>query len=113
MRADIGALITLDTVFRNPARNIEGDTAFFIAGSALGEGAIYVVNKSRHGQRVAFLSVHDIRDVSDKSRLFAFGCSLICSSLPTLRNFDFSQLSDPCIYSIVVHPDDVFAAFAI
>ena len=57
MRANEGALIALDAVFRNPERNVNGDAAFFKSSSAQREGTVLGSFEYRNRETVTKLII--------------------------------------------------------
>ncbi|CDC68726.1 putative uncharacterized protein [Oscillibacter sp. CAG:155] len=65
MGADISAVVALDALGSVPGRNVHGNAALLISGSAQLELAVHVLDESGHGQRIAIHLVHGVQDGLD------------------------------------------------
>ena len=119
VRADIGAEVALDAVFRNPAGHIHGDAAFFIGGRAQRHGAVRVLHKGGNRQLVALLPVDRRQNVVDViADLGAAGHGhflgrVILGLGPLFRHVDLLDLFHAALDGVVVHLNDGFALFGI
>ncbi len=68
VRADDAALVTADTVFRDPFQDHDGCRWTFVLGGAGREGAVFDAFPGGNREVVAFLTVHDVADVLDEVR---------------------------------------------
>lgn len=74
MRADEGALIALDTLFRLPFRHIKGNSSLFILCCSKGKRPVLITLKSADGYTVTLLPVHWKHNMIDKMVQFSGSC---------------------------------------
>ena len=113
MRADKGALVTLDTGVHLPFRYVDSDAAFFVSSSAAREGAVCIISEGTYRQLVTLELVHRYEQLVNK---FVAGCSFsssVASLSPACRNFNSYDSIDALVDSSIVHVDNVLALLAI
>ena len=114
MRADDAALVTADTVFRDPFRDHDGCRWTFVLGGAGREGAVFDAFPGGNREVVAFLTVHDVADVLDEVRTADLGDGAAGGRMFPFRwHFDFDDAFHTGVDSFVVHVDDVLAFSAV
>ena len=113
MRANEGALVTLDAVIGNPLGNIQSYTAFFISGGAAGEGAVVNRHQIANSQLVAFQTVHWNHNLIYKIIASLNGSLSILSGCPVSRNRYLHNSVNTSIHSSVVHIHNCLALLAI
>ena len=107
MRADDGALVTLDTLGSIPNRDIYCCTALLVSCCTLRECTVFHTNECGYGERVTFLSVHYVNDLLDELGNSLLLNSLILSCLPGIRDVDLYNCINTSVDSLVVHLNDI------
>ena len=107
MRADDGALVTLDTLGSIPYRNVYCCTTLLVSSCALRESTVFHTNECGYGELVTFLSVHYVNDLLDELRNSLLLNRLILSCLPGIRNVNFNNCVNACVDSSIVHLNDI------
>ena len=119
MRADIGAEITLDAVFRNPAGRIHSDTALLKCSGALRERAVRRILEGGYRQCVTQLGACGLKDFLDELlELRAVGIDLglhnrILGGCPRGRDIYLYCAGNAALNRSVIHGDDLFTLLAI
>ena len=119
MRADICALVTLDTIICIPARNIYCDASLFVSSSAARGISVCVIQECGYRDGIAFLCGNFLLNRVDKVKDFfsAFGEDhakfFVFCIFPVFRHVHFDHVLSTCIDCCVVHVDYVFALAAV
>ena len=120
MRTYIGTEVTLDTVVRIPNRNVNSDTTFLVCGRSGRGGTIYIINKCRYRQSVAFLSadlglnvVNEINNVFSSLGNYLVIKAFVFAVLPALRNLYFNYTLSTSIDCCPVLHNNIFTLTAI
>src|SRR5699024_2048082 len=109
VRADIRALVALDTGLGIPGRDGDGDAALLVSGSALLEGAVYMVaSECGYRQRVAVHTADRLHDLLDHlDRLLAafqmLALGLVLCVRPGCRDVDLLERGCTGVDRLVVH----------
>ena len=115
VRANVGALVTLDTFCCIPCGNVNRNTAFFKCGGAKRNCAVLSACKYGYRQQVALQCVHGKHQlfyIFGKNLLDCFVIYILCI-LPACGNVNLCQTGKPCVNSGIVHVDNLFALLAV
>ena len=115
VRANECAVVALDTFFGIPGGNVNGHSALFKGGGAVGHGAVCVRQEGAYGEGVTGLCVHDVGDVLHecRSKTVLIGVLELGGNFgPLCGNLDFGVLT-AAVYGSVVHVHHVFTLLAI
>ena len=114
MRANVGAHIALEAFAAVPHRNLQGDAALFIFGSALRHGTVRQVDESTDRDVVSGHGVDRNLNLSDPIRQRRIDlCRLYLNISPCGRNFHFANLLNAAVNGRIVHVDDPFTLFSV
>ena len=107
MRANDGALVTLDTLSSIPYRNVYCSTTLLVSSCTLRECTIFHTNECGYRERVTFLSVHYVNNLLDELRNSLLLNRLILSCLPGIRNVNCNNCINTSVDSSIVHLNDI------
>ena len=113
MRANECALVALDTFRHIPFRNVDGDAAFFIGGSAYRERAVGMTGHDAYRQFVAFLTVNRNQDIIDERVAGLLRFHFVFCVSPGRRHIDLHDGFDAFVDGRVVHVNNVLAFLAV
>ena len=115
VRADIGALITLDTVLAQPLRNVHGDTTLLVSSGPGIPRTVFAAEECAHRQIVALKGVDRTNDFRNEfGNIVGSGTVLLDRNVgPFCRNFHLVHFCTALIDSGVVHAYDLLAFFAV
>ena len=113
VRADEGALVALDAVFRMPHGYLDRNAALLVSSGAAGERAVFDAFEGGDGQLVAFLAVHRYEDLFDEFGDLLGLCGLVGCGLPRSGDLDLMETGETGVHGSPVHLDDVLALLAV
>ena len=119
MRTDIGAAITLDTVFGNPLRDFRSHISSFMSGSSGRNGAIHIRQKGRHREVVSFLTGNVLLQIYHIVQgLLSVGTHLSVQRLvfgisPALRIVNLRYITDTPVNGLEIHLHHIISLFPI
>ena len=116
VRADIGALVALDTVFDLPLGNVHGDAAFLVGGRAVLPRTVLTARESRYRQVIALQPVDRLDDLAHEfgTRSIRDVCeALVVDLRPFGRHLDLLDGVAAGVDGRIVHVDDVLALHAV
>ncbi|MPM44477.1 hypothetical protein SDC9_91155 [bioreactor metagenome] len=108
VRANIGTLVTLDTVFLLPFGNMCCNASFFVGGGSRRNGAIFEVEECTYRQVVSFLCIDYIGNIPYPVRCKPVKCrraELGCDVFPFAGYFNFDNIRST-VNGFVVHLED-------
>ena len=109
MRADHGALVTLDTVFHNPFRHIDGHSPLLVLGGVHRKNAVRL--KSTDRKLITLLGQNGAHYIFNKIRLVLFSRGFAGGFRPGFRIFDFHQIVQRLVHRGKVHIHNLLALF--
>ena len=116
VRADIGALVALDTVLDLPLGNIHGDAALLVGGRAILPRTVLTARESRYRQVIALQPVDRLDDLTHEfgTRSVRDMCeALVVDLCPFGRHLDLDHGVAAGVDGRIVHVDDVLALLAV
>ena len=113
VRTYVRTLVTLDTVFNIPFRNIDSDSSLFVSGSSHWESSIFSAEECGYRKSVSFLCIHWLENVLDEIRNISFICLYFYSVGPFSRNRNLHKSVNASVDGFIVHVDDLFTLLAI
>ena len=113
VRANDGALVTLNTLSSIPYRNIYCCTTLLVSCCTLRECTVFHTYECRYRERVTFLSVHYVNNLLDELRNSLLLNRLILSCLPGIRNVNCNNCINTCVDSSIVHLNDIVTLLTI
>ena len=116
VRADIGALVALDTVLDLPLGDIHGDAALLVGGRAVLPRTVLTARESRYRQVIALQPVDRLDDLAHELgiRRIRNMCEAVVVDLrPFGRHLDLHHGVAAGVDGRIVHVDDVLALLAV
>jgi len=101
MGADKGALVALDAVFRDPFRNINGHSSFFILGCSLFKDPVRCKHRDR--KIVPALGIDFPHDLIHKGGGFFNGIFRADGILPGFGHLDFNEVVQGLVNRFNIH----------
>ena len=102
VRTNISTLVTLDTVFQIPSRNIGSDTALFVSGSTLVPSTIFQALEGAHGKVVTHLCIDDASNVGDECWCAIVHLSVVSERSPSGIYGEFVVFATAVYCSVVL-----------